>query len=806
MKQITQYAPYKQLIAFAERRLKIALILFILLYSSTAVNAQNTLSGKIVEKGSGEPLSFATVRIEETGDGVVANVDGFFSLVNIRQDSITIEVRFVGYASRKLRVAPGKGLLSIDLEPMQDQLDEVVISGQSYKVFDASSGISATTLSTKQLALMPSIGEPDIFRSLQMLPGVSSTSESSSGLYIRGGTPDQNLTLLDGMTVYKVDHFFGFFSAFNTKAIKDVRLYRGAFPARYGGRTSGVVELTGKTGSFEQMSGGLSMSLLSLGGYFEMPISPKLSLMVAGRRSYTEIIKSGLYQDLLSNLSNDNDLRGTPLEGATNIGTEPTFYFYDLNAKISYRPGGQDLISLSTYHGKDYLDESQDFNRYLTPQLLLRYQLQEETDWGNTGLSSRWSRQWSPRFYSNVLLAGSTYFSNYDRDERVLLVREDSTLFDRSRKTREDNEVTDLSARADLEWQVARNSKAEFGFSHTANTIDYRNVRDDSLVLLDRAQEAAYSAFYASNESTIGKLTILAGLRLSRYEYSDDWLIEPRFNLSFQLSPKVKLKTAYGRHYQFANQIVNQNLSEGSREFWLLADGDLIDLSNATHYVGGASYEVDGWLLDMEAYHKDLGGINEFSLQFRRGINDGVEELFRRGTGIARGGELLLQKKQGKYTGWISYTLSDIRHTFPELNEGYAFRPLHYQRHEFKTVHSVEVDTWTFGLNFIYGSGKPFSEPENRYEIGLLDGRTLQYVGVGPKNASYNPAYIRLDLSAHYGFAWGKADADLGLSLFNLMGRKNIWYTEYDFGQTPPLINQVTYLGFTPNLLFSIDF
>ena len=767
--------------------------------------AQNTLSGKIVEEGTGEALSFATVIVKGSSTGAVANVDGFFSLLNLPEDSITLEVRYVGYTSRVLRAKAGEGLLLISLQA-QGQLDEVVVSAESYKVFNASAGISATTLSTKQLSLLPAVGEPDIFRSLQLLPGVSSTSESSSGLFIRGGTPDQNLTLLDGMTVYKVDHFFGFFSAFNTRAIKDVRLYRGAFPARYGGRTSGVVELTGKTGSFEKAQGGLSMSLLSLGGYLELPLGDKVSLMLAGRRSYTEIIKSGLYQDLLGNLSNDNNLAGTPLEGATNISTEPVFYFYDLNAKLSWRPSEKDMLTLSTYHGKDYLDESQDFSRFLTPELLLNYQLAEETDWGNTGLSARWSRQWNPRFYSNVLLATSDYFSNYDRDEYLGLSREDSILIDGSRQTLEDNGVKDISARADFEWQVHARSKVEFGYSFTHNQIDYQSVRNDTVVLLQRDQEASYSAFYLSNESTIGKLTLVAGLRLSDYSYTDDLLIEPRANLSFRLSPKIKLKAAYGRHYQFANQIVNQNLSEGSREFWLLADGDLIGLSSATHYVAGMSYEVDGWLADVEVYHKDLEGLNEFSLQFSRGINDGVEELFRQGSGLARGAEFLLQKKQGRYTGWISYTLSDIRHDFPELNEGFPFRPLHYQRHEFKTVHSVEVDTWNFSLNFIYGSGKPFSEPANRYEVSLPDGRILQYVGVGPKNASYNPAYIRLDLSAHYGFKWGKADADLGLSLFNMLGRKNIWYTEYNFSQEPPIVNQINYLGFTPNLLFSIDF
>ncbi len=783
------------------------MILGLSLLATFASNGQSTVSGKVVEKGSGEPLPYATVTIAGTNDGVLTNLDGFFSLVNIDAENSSIEVRYVGFNTLTMDLRGAGNTLVLELEPLKQELEEVVVTANAYKVFDATSGISTTTMSTKQLALLPSVGEPDIFRSLQMLPGISSTNENSSGLYIRGGTPDQNLTLLDGMTVYKVDHFFGFLSAFNTNAIKDVRLYRGAFPAKYGGRTSGVVELTGKTGSFEKVQGGVNLSLLSFGGYLEVPVGKKLSLMVAGRRSYTEIIQGGLYKDLIDNLGSNN-LAGTPLENATNITTEPNFYFFDWNSKLSFRPSDKDMITLSTYNGKDYLDESQNLNLPIGDQgIELDLFLDEQTDWGNRGISTKWSRQWSPQWYSNILVAGTEYFSNYDRDAELIVQQPDSILLEGSRRTLEENLVTDLSVRADVEWQISLKSKAEFGVSYTHNDIDYDNVRDDTVTLLTRAQEANLTSFYVSNESGIGdRLKVMAGLRFSKYEFEDGVLLEPRLNLSYDLTSRIKLKAAYGRHYQFANQIVNQNISEGSREFWLLADGDLIDLGSATHYVAGASYEVDNWLFDVETYYKDLDGITEFSLQFRRGINDEVEELFRTGDGVTKGMEFLIQKKQGMYTGWVSYTLNDIQQTFPDLNDGFPFRPLHYQRHEFKMVHAVEVEEWNLSANFIYGSGKPFSEPANRYQIELLDGRTLEYIGLGAKNASYNPAYIRVDVSAHYGFEVGKADASIGLSLFNLFNRQNIWYTEYDFGQSPPLINQINYLGFTPNLLVSVKF
>ena len=787
------------------------LALILVIGYSAVTFAQRTISGKVVEKGSGEALPFATVLVEGTQQGVSTNIDGFFSLVNVSEDIQKLEVRYVGYTTTVFDVNSEKDFLIVELEPLREELEEVLVTANAYKVFDATKDVSVTTLSTKQLETLPSVGEPDIFRSLQMLPGVSSTSENSSGLYIRGSTPDQNLTILDGMTMYKVDHFFGFFSAFNTNVIKDVRLYRGAFPAKYGGRTSGVVELTGKTGSFEKFEGGVNISLISFGAYVEAPIGKKFSLLLGGRRSYSEVMKGELYRSLIENLRNDDSFANTPLEDATNISTEPDFYFYDWNSKLSYKMSDKGMITLSTYSGKDYLDESQnlqtDIENQFNSEIILDYKLDEQTNWGNRGASAKWSMQWTPKLYSNVLVAGSEYFSDYTRSEKLVVTQDDTVFLDRGRRTLEENSVIDKSARADFEYQINLRSKAEFGVSVTENHIDYDNIRDDSVVLLQRDQRALYSSAYVSYETTYwDKLRMTAGLRVSDYEYEKGLLYEPRLSLTYQLSPKLKLKSAYGIHYQFANQIVNQNLSEGSREFWLLADGDLIDLSSSTQIVAGASYEIDKWLFDVESFYKDLTGINEFSLQYKRGINDAAEELFRSGNGSSKGVEFLLQKKQGKYTGWVSYTWSDVRHEFPELNDGYAFRPLHYQQHEYKMVHTIESGKWTFSSNFIYGSGKPFAEPANRYQITLLDGRNLSYIGVGAKNSSNNPDYIRLDFSAHIDFAIGKADANVGLSLFNLLGRENIWYTEYDFGQSPPLINQVNYLGFTPNLLFSLKF
>jgi len=611
-----------------------------------------------------------------------------------------------------------------------------------------------------------------------------------------------------------VDHFFGFFSAFNANAIKDVQLYKGAYPAKYGGRISSVLDLTGKTGSFEKVKGGVGLNLLSANAYLQVPISKKISWLIAGRRSFTDVLQTKLFQDLSGNLIQDDGLLDVLDESEINR-VQPDFYYYDWNSKLSYRPGDKDMITLSLYNGQDFLDESRSFQRIIRPDfdaigdIIVEGEILEKTDWGNKGMSGRWSRQWSPKLHTTFLAAGSQYFSKYNRNGAldILIPSEDSVIFSGRAKTFEDNKVSDLTARFDAELLLPPSHKLEFGASVTQSKVDYSRLRDDTVTILQQNQESLYGSVYISDTWTATPdLTITAGLRGSYYEMTDQYLMAPRISAAYSISENWKVKLAAGKFYQFVNQIVNENLSEGSRDFWLLADGDLVAVSDAMHYVAGFSYQYKSWLFDVEGYYKDLMGLSEFSLRFGPGIGREPDQLFFTGNGVARGVEFLLHKRQGRYTGWLSYTLSRVTHTFPGLNHGLEFPALHDQLHEFKMVHTYEIPEWTFSANFIFGSGNPYSEPDGQYSIELLNGRELNYVGIGPKNGSRLPPYHRLDLAIHYNFLVGKAEADIGLAVFNFYGRKNVWYYEYDFTQDPVLVTELTYLGFTPNISLNVEF
>jgi len=436
-------------------RLFLGLLLF-----STSLLAQRTISGVVKGADNQERLPFADLIIKGTSQGTSTNVDGFFSLIDMPDTAFTLQVLYVGYAPVEVPIAIGTtDIKNLEIELASGViLDEIVVSSKSFKVMNASEGISQIQVSPAQLALLPNVGEVDIFRSLQLLPGVSGSNESSSGLFVRGGTPDQNLVILDGMTVYNVDHFFGFFSAFNADAVKDVQLFKGAFPAKYGGRLSSVVDLTGKTGDPNKFHSSVGINLLNARASVQIPLFKKGSLLLSGRRSYTDLIRSELYNKIFgvfSQTENPPDIEGLEINPV-----EPDFYFFDSNSKLSFNPTDKDVIALSFYSGADHLVE---FNNVSLPRfngaVLLDLDIAETNDWGNRGLSGKWSRQWNPKLYSNLVIASSNYFSEYNRNVNVkaTVVESDSLVLDRDIVTFEDNDVRDFTFRLDNEFQL--NSK-----------------------------------------------------------------------------------------------------------------------------------------------------------------------------------------------------------------------------------------------------------------------------------------------------------------------------------------------------------
>ncbi|MFC2123762.1 TonB-dependent receptor domain-containing protein [Bacteroidota bacterium] len=781
-----------------------------------------SLTGKVIEERSGESLPFATVMIKSNRKGTTTNQDGFFSLPQVPTDTSTLVFHYMGFTTLNLKLTPNliSDLLVIEMESADTQLEEVVISAKAEKMIKASESVSKIILSPTQVSKLPKVGETDIFRSLQLLPGVSGTNETSSGLYVRGGTPDQNLVLLDGFTVYHVDHFYGFFSAFNADAIKDVQFYKGGFESIYGGRISSVVDLTGKTGNTRKFSLSGGISALSVNATAEIPFgNEKGSILLSARRSYTDIIKSGLYNDINDLFKNEETQTG-PMPGGGGMGgfrnfsqqtVEPAFYFYDLNAKASYWLTKKDIISFSLYNGQDNLDNSNEFNDTFnfgqTGTANTRTVANETTDllkWGNWGSSLQWGHQWSGNIFTDLTMAYSNYYSKRDRYSTSSITRED-TVTSRIMGSRENNDLNDIMIRFNNSFNLNNSNLIEFGIQTNLIKSDYELTRNDTINILDRKDEGNTFALYLQDTWSPGsRLTITPGIRSTYYNTTDQFYWEPRISAVYHFIDRFKIKGAWGQYYQFTNRIVREDITEGSRDFWLMADDNEIPVSSATHYIAGLSYETKNFLFDVEGFYKPMEGLTEYSLRFAN-PRRGYEELFFQGSGYAKGVEFLVQKKAGQYTGWLGYTLSKVEHTFEEISEN-SYPAIHDQTHEFKSVNLYTIGQWDFGATWIYATGKPYTAPVGGYELTLLDGNTNSYISIGEKNSLRLPDYHRLDVSATYNFNLGRGKAQAGLSIFNLYNRQNVWYKTFEVLEDELIVTDINTLGITPNFFVNIKF
>jgi outer membrane receptor for ferrienterochelin and colicin len=487
----------------------------------------------------------------------------------------------------------------------------------------------------------------------------------------------------------------------------------------------------------------------------------------------------------------------------------PDFYYYDLNSKLTYSPASNNILSLSFYNGHDKLDESQDLGQlnFRTPLTggtgsTANSSIQDITTWGNTGVSGKWARVWSDRLYSNVLAAYSVYRS--ESQSGFSTRGGTQNTIQRAFSSQEKNEVVDFSMRFDNEYQLTSSHKLELGAAYTKSQVVLNFTANDTISILNRHDEATQSAFYLQDQWKIFKpFELTFGIRATNYEPTKTTYWEPRASFRFDLTNHVALKGAWGHYHQFVNRIVNENVLEGNRDFWLLADKQL-EPNFAEHKILGLSYESANFLFDVEAYNKDLDGVAEFSQRFRRRPGQAVEELFFLGAGVSRGIEFLAQKKSGKLNGWLSYTLGKTEYDIEVFNNGEPYPASQHRRHELKLVGNYGLGKWNFAATWVYASGAPYTSPESQYAIELLDGNERSYIHVSDKNANRLPPYHRLDLSATYHLSSRTMTYDFGFSIFNVYNRANVWYREYVLDTSPVIVRDVTTLGFTPTLTFRI--
>lgn len=798
------------------------LILTIMVTIGIAQVETNDILGYVKDVYSGESLSYTNLGLIGTDRGTSSNADGYFVIVNANVGTCSLQVSYIGYETKVVRINNDPKVMPILIELKRKAIDfgQVEVVADAYEVFKSADNVSQMSLNPRELQTLPSLGEIDIFRALQLLPGISGVSDGKAGLYVRGGTPDQNMVILDGMTVYHVNHFFGMFSAFNADAIKDVQVYKGGFPAKYGGRLSSIVELTGKKGGdVLQMSFGAN--LLSANFSYEVPFwDQKGSWLISARRSYTDILQSPLYNSMYEFVTGEEAASGSASSGGMGGGmgggaiqqeAVPSFYFYDLNSKLTLNPTYRDIFSLSFYSGRDYLDKSLETdmqNQRFTTSDGSEFQTRVDenlTDWGNIGGSLKWGHQWGTRGFSNLLVSNSIYKSEYERNLSMsgsnVVGVDDSTGAARGLGTfaqDEFNMVNDLTFSFDNQWQLNEKHKLEFGTFIADITTDYEaNVRDTISILDVNSKSRSYAIYLQDHWKLTPLFDITFGLRSTYHNQTAAFYHAPRLSFGWRLSDKLKLKGAWGEYYQFINNVTNENVLQGSNDFWLSADENLVP-AYSEHTILGLSYETPKYLFEVEGYYKTLENLLEFSRRFQ--ADSDYLNYFYFGSGISKGLEFLAQKKFGTITGWISYTLAQVENTFPKLNDGNPFPASHDRRHELQFVGSYKLGPWNFSLTNLFSTGNAYTAPESQYYLQLLDGEDYSYIHVGEKNAYRLPDYHRLDLSASRKFESEYFNWEVGLSIYNVLNHDNISYRDYDLDVTPIIVSDVTMLGITPTI------
>ena len=760
---------------------------------AAAAQARFTLSGVVRAADTQEVLPGATVAVPALSVGTATDEQGAYSLT-VPAGSYEVVVSFLGYqtATRAVTVRRNQPLY-ISLPLASSELNEVVVEGAgTLEQKLRTTQMSVEHLSIREARLLPALfGEVDILKTLQLKPGVQSGGEGTTGLFVRGGSADQNLVLLDDALVYNPSHLFGLFSVFNPDAVLSVDLYKGGFPAQYGGRLSSVVDVKLREGDREKVhvSGGLG--LISSRLTVEGPLRKgKGSFLVSGRRTYFDVFTRAL------NKSN---------EGKPDFSPIPDYFFYDLNAKANYQLGRKDQLFLTGYYGRDVFgfNSDQGFNF--------------DFNWGNSLAALRWQHVYNSRLFVNTTASFTHYQYNITNKLDQFSFSLAST-------------IRDLNLRTDLEWRpVGGRHVVKFGALLTHHDFGVGRLRAGSQSgQINFGSDVQYTGqeggLYASDNFKVSdKLQVDYGLRLTGFHSGSDTYggLEPRAAVRYSLSPTVALKGSYALMYQYVHLVTNSGTSLPT-DIWY-PSRLAVRPQRSQQVATGASFLLGGgkYLLTNEVYYKWAQNQIDFRDGAQLFANNDLNAEFLFGRGWAYGNEFYLEKKQGRTTGWIGYTLAWTKRKFPPqlgttgINNGATFYPSYDRRHNLTVVVLHQLSP-RFNLtgSFIFTSGKPTTLPDGRFGFQDIYGGESAAVPLYPARNSYRLApYNRLDLGLVYKLRPRHGESDLTLSIYNAYNRRNPYFVYVDQVKDPQTkqltgyqVKQVSLFPAIPSVTYNFKF
>lgn len=758
------------------------ILILMIFFCNTITTAQEkyTISGYVKDAATGETLIGTNICIIKLETGATTNNYGFYS-ITLPAGDYTINYQFIGYEIREIKIHLDQNIKqSVELSPEAIETQTIVVTGEAADENVKSPEMSAIKISPLEIRTVPILlGEQDILKTIQLTPGIKSAGEGNSGFYVRGGSADQNLILLDEAPVYNASHMMGFFSVFNSDAIKDVKLIKGAAPPEYGGRLSSVLDLKMNEGNSKEYTTSGGVGLISSRLTLQGPIvKDKGSFIISGRRTYI---------DLFFGLSSDETIKDTEL------------FFYDLNMKANYRLGDNDRIYLSGYFGRDVIGigESSD----------------SDNDWGNTTLTLRWNHLFSDKLFSNT----SLIYSNYDYDVKSVSAA-----------------IQDYNLKTDFQYFINTENDLRFGFNsvyHTfksgeiaesaENSVNYNEIPD---------KYALENALYASHKLDVThRLKINYGLRYSMFTvlgpgdvftFDEDGEtidtttyngrkiikhyagVEPRLTANYLLDDKSSIKLSFARNKQYIHLLSNST-SATPIDLWH-PSSSIVKPGVSDQVALGYFQNLDNnnYETSVEVYYKDLKNQVDYKNGAEIMMNEKVESQLVFGKGWAYGIEFFIKKKFGKLNGWLGYTWSKTERQFDKINNGRAFPARQDKTHDVSIVGIYEPNKkWTFSVTWVYNTGSAVTFPSGKY---IIDEHTVNLYT--ERNGYRMPDYHRLDLGVTYNFS---EKSNLNFSLYNAYARKNAYTVTFRTNEddaTKTEAVRISLFSIVPSITYNFKF
>ena len=762
-----------------------------------------SVSGSVLDSLSNEPIPFANIFNSSLSIGEISDQNGQFSVLNISTKTCTLNISYIGYKTKRVVFSfleHNNEHLKINLNPKILASKAVSITGYNKEFMGKSESTGQISFSPKHIAILPHLGEIDIFRSLQFLPGIQLGNSGTSGLYVRGGTPDQNLILLDGMKIFYTSHMFGFLSSISPDAVKNIQVYKGNIPSEFGGSLSSVIKLTTRNGNGLKPHFSYHSNFMSNGLSLESPISSRINFIVNIRKSTKNRSSINLY-DSITKYVNRNDQFNLLSESANSQINKEADYsiansYEDLISRISFLASPRHRFSFTKLYGNDIITENRKywgFNNILAHDSI---RFEEKSNWTSNGESLNWSSKWNQSYSSDFLVSNYIFSSNYNSIQKKSN-NTNSPLFGFAI---EKNSLKNRSMKYNHKFKGFKNHTISASIEESLYKIYFANdLLDGGLSNQTFIKQTTYLSATSIEDNWIINhlLKLKVGHRLSYHSTTEQFYSSPRLALSFIPKKNINFEISFNKLNQFIHQLNNVKTTRGNQNMWLMSS-DVIPVMTSNNINVGSHLKNKNYNITLNGYHKLLKNLFQLKDPFYTSLSlnkkDEIESIeLDKGSGVSKGIELLIRKNKGFISGWISYQLNQSTYRFEGLNSGNLFLANHDKTHELKTIIMTRIFNWDISSMWAISSGGVYTSDSNIYV-----GSGFQLITNDNKNIARLPATHRLDVSFSKSLRVKSSTIELGLSIYNLYNKKNIdnkKYNPYDENLT---ITDVFMFGFTP--------